>query len=70
MWPNNNAEFWKEKILNNIQRDERNKSLSLKQGWNMVAVWECELKKTMREQRLSMLCNEIRSSSQFDKEWE
>lgn len=65
VWPNNNAEFWKEKILNNIQRDERNKSLLLKQGWNVIVVWECELKKTMREQRLSMLCNEIRSASQF-----
>lgn len=63
VWPSNNAEFWKEKILKNIQRDERNRSLLLKQGWNVIEVWECELKKAMREQRLSMLCNEIKGSN-------
>lgn len=33
VWPNNNAEFWKKKINDNILRDEKNHILLEELGW-------------------------------------
>lgn len=49
VWPKNNAEFWKAKISGNIQHDAQCISLLKGQGWNVIVVWECELKKANRE---------------------
>lgn len=56
VWPENNAEFWREKITTNIQRD-KNKSQQLQSlGWRVITVWECELKKS-RDLCLEQLVN-------------
>ena len=52
VWPKNNAEFWKAKISGNIQRDVQSIRLLRDQGWNVIVVWECELKKANREATL------------------
>lgn len=52
VWPKNNAEFWKAKISGNIQRDAQCVRLLKEQGWNVIVVWECELKKANREATL------------------
>ena len=52
IWPKNNAEFWKAKISGNIQRDAQCIHLLKDQGWNVLVVWECELKKANREATL------------------
>ena len=52
VWPKNNAEFWKAKISGNIQRDVQCIHLLKEQGWNVIVVWECELKKANREATL------------------
>lgn len=59
VWPKNNAEFWKEKITSNIQRDERNRAQLTEQGWKVIIVWECELKKANLADRLDALVREI-----------
>lgn len=48
-WPENNAEFWKEKIDRNMERDRRNVRLLEEAGWRIIVVWECELKKNKEE---------------------
>ena len=45
MWPKNNAEFWKAKILQNIERDKRDFERLENAGWKVIVVWECQLKK-------------------------
>ena len=57
--PRSNEEYWKPKIERNIKRDAENKQKLEVAGWNVIIVWECELKKTTSEERLSRLCNEI-----------
>jgi DNA mismatch endonuclease (patch repair protein) len=52
VWPKNNAEFWKAKISGNIQRDAQSIRLLRDQGWNVIVVWECELKKANRKATL------------------
>lgn len=42
--PSTNTEFWQEKFKRNVDRD-RNTEKQLKElGWNLIVVWECELK--------------------------
>ena len=55
VWPKNNAEFWKNKICGNIQRDAQCIRLLQEQGWNVIVIWECELKKANRESTLHHL---------------
>lgn len=59
--PRSNEEYWKPKIERNIKRDAENKQKLEVAGWNVIIVWECELKKRTSEERLSRLCNEIRN---------
>ncbi len=63
VWPKNNAEFWIDKITGNIQRDKRNHHLLAEQGWRVIEVWECELKKNTFQKTLVSLVNDIRSSN-------
>lgn len=43
--PSANKEYWENKRQKNIERDHLvNKTLSEK-GWNVIRIWECELKK-------------------------
>lgn len=42
--PSSNAEFWAEKIAKNIERDRKSLVELRKAGWDVVTVWECELK--------------------------
>jgi len=47
--PRTNADFWQQKRMSNVDRDERNRR-SLQREWSILTVWECE---TRDEQRLS-----------------
>ena len=60
VWPQNNADFWKEKIQHNITRDKNNYAKLHSLGWKVILVWECELKPKVKSDRLSKLCEEIR----------
>jgi DNA mismatch endonuclease (patch repair protein) len=41
-WPKSNAQWWKEKIERNRQRDEETRTQLRKAGWSVVQVWEHE----------------------------
>ena len=69
--PKSNQEYWQPKIERNIARDEANRRLLEADGWKVIVVWECELKKHVSGDRLARLVeeikyyvNEIRSSGQ------
>ena len=52
--PQSNREFWISKIRRNQERDERNYRTLRENGWQVIVVWECQLKAdkiehTMRE---------------------
>ena len=61
MWPASNEEYWKKKILRNVERDEVNTKALKELGWNVLVVWECELKKATIDERLEKLAYEIRT---------
>lgn len=58
--PKTNTEFWLKKINRNIGRDKKNVSDLREMGWNVLVVWECELKPGMREKTLSTIVQQIK----------
>ncbi len=42
--PNSNSEFWKNKLARNIERDAKHVKALQDTGWQVLIVWECELK--------------------------
>ena len=61
VWPSSNQDYWRPKILRNVERDNQNRKELEALGWKVITVWECELKKKVRENRLSKLAAEIKS---------
>lgn len=43
-WPKTREDFWREKILGNKKRDEKNETKLLDKGWKVLTIWECALK--------------------------
>ena len=60
VWPKSNADFWKAKILQNIERDKRDFVYLEELGWRVIVVWECELKNPFVSNRLLSLVEEIK----------
>lgn len=47
--PKTRIDFWKEKFNRNIKRDRRQTKELIKEGWNVLVVWECELKYNLED---------------------
>lgn len=60
VWPSSNQEYWIPKINGNVERDIRNYQILREQGWNVVIVWECELKKSVFEDTMQRVELEIK----------
>ncbi|MBQ1408442.1 MAG: hypothetical protein IIY87_01655, partial [Bacteroidales bacterium] len=59
--PNTNRDFWVAKIRRNQERDRENYRVLRENGWQVIVIWECQLKPalldhTMRE--VEMLLND------------
>ena len=58
--PKTNTDFYMRKFDDTVKRDEKNKSLLIRNGWKVIDVWECELKTLeKREVRLKKLLKEL-----------
>ena len=62
VYPSSNQEYWIPKIQRNVERDRYNVSELRRLGWNVITVWECEIKKAVREERLGKLTKEIKDN--------
>lgn len=60
--PRSNQDYWIPKIKRNIERDRENQQTLKADGWKVIVIWECELKKRTAEERLRRLCDEIRKN--------
>lgn len=60
VWPKSNAEFWRKKIETNIARDRRNEIQLKNMGWNVLVVWECELRSAKKQATLERLENKLK----------
>lgn len=57
--PKSRLDYWQPKLERNKERDAENTAKLQKQGWHVIIVWECELRKKYRMERLTRLYNEI-----------
>ena len=56
--PKTNAEFWQTKRLGNVERDKRSFEALTADGWDVLIVWECQLKDTdVLQERLKAFLN-------------
>lgn len=62
VWPQSNTEYWQKKIFRNIQRDADNHKELSERGWNVIDVWECELKSKVIQNTLTHLVEEIHNA--------
>lgn len=58
--PVTRTEWWKEKLSKNRKRDLRNISKLLDLNWNVITVWECDLRVKKRIQTLEGLAMQLR----------
>jgi len=42
--PASNTEYWNRKLARNIIRDERNIAALVAKGWDVLVIWECEIR--------------------------
>ena len=57
--PKSNVEFWSAKLLRNRERDRAQHAELEAMGWRVIVVWECELAKPVRQERLERLYDQI-----------
>ena len=57
--PENHKEFWAEKLLKNKERDEKKKRQLEQMGWNVIVVWECQLKGEEKLPALEQLKSDV-----------
>ncbi len=57
--PKSHLDYWLPKLERNRKRDEETYYNLQVQGWRVIVVWECELKKGNRESRLNALYDEL-----------
>lgn len=58
--PKSNEEFWRNKISRNIDRDAEARAELKKQYWNVIVIWECDLKnRSRREEILEEIAKEL-----------
>jgi|TARA_B100001971_G_C17878675_1_gene376939 DNA mismatch endonuclease (patch repair protein) len=43
-WPKSNQEYWLPKIQRNIERDKIHIRKLKKEGWEVLVIWECQIK--------------------------
>ena len=59
VWPSSNEDYWRKKINRNVERDADNTTLLKSQGWTVLIIWECQLKKNVAEKNLQNLYEQI-----------
>jgi DNA mismatch endonuclease, patch repair protein len=43
--PKSNVSFWTEKLLRNKERDATDRRMLKKLGWQVLTIWQCDLKR-------------------------
>lgn len=62
--PKSNQDYWLPKFSKNVERDRRNQKALQEEGWNVVVIWECELKDL--EAVASRLINELPRETKYE----
>lgn len=67
--PANNHEFWRQKLSDNIERDQRTIQKLLHDDWRVIVVWECGIRLLGKSSSLDWLPIAIKNEEQKFMEW-
>lgn len=56
------SDYWKNKILKNVERDKKNTKLLNAMGWRVIRIWESDIERNLEE------CVETIKEAIFDEE--
>jgi DNA mismatch endonuclease (patch repair protein) len=56
--PKANAAYWEEKFRKNKTRDKLTSKTLIQNGWQVIRIWECEIKKSRLFKKLKVLLDE------------
>jgi DNA mismatch endonuclease (patch repair protein) len=62
--PKTRTEWWLNKIGGNITNDANSETILKAAGWNIIKIWECELKKSSLEETCANLLNSLHTTPQ------
>ena len=62
VWPKDNEEFWRNKLLRNKERDAEKIGQLKKLGWKVITVWECQLKHNNYKRFMEILVKKLRGT--------
>lgn len=51
-FPKTNYEFWKSKLIENVERDKRNYRMLNSMGIKVIVIWGCEIKAMRKDKKL------------------
>lgn len=58
--PQTNHQFWQKKIEKNIERDNHNTNELEVKGWNIIIIWQCEIRNySLQKERFDKLVIQI-----------
>jgi DNA mismatch endonuclease (patch repair protein) len=57
--PKSRTEWWQKKIETNFKNDKKNENALRKLGWNVIVVWQCELKSTKFNNTMNRLIKRL-----------
>ncbi len=61
--PKTRTKWWKEKIESNKERDLKNSTILKAEGWNVLSIFECQLKKDKLDRTLNIFLNRLNKIS-------
>lgn len=59
VWPSTNEEYWHKKIDRNVERDKEDQQALEELGWQVLVIWECQLKRNNALTNLQNLYEKI-----------
>ena len=62
-WPSSNEDYWRPKILRNVERDEKNYQILREAGWKVITIWECQLKSREFERIMNDIMKQIKGNN-------
>ena len=62
--PKTNTDFWVAKVARNQERDQEVWRQLEAKGWSVIIVWECELKKSVLDETINRIAEEIRQNGE------
>jgi len=63
--PLSNQDYWRPKLDRNARRDEESVAALQRAGWNILVVWECEVRKSLPElqEHIQLFFSDIHEST-------